>query len=79
MGVLLVGGTVTLVVLLVQRAGVAARVGDVALGQPEGARIAGIAQGADGVLAVWVARPDGDRVLLVDTRRGATAGEVRLR
>jgi len=79
MGVLLLGGTVTLVVLLVQRAGVAARVADIPLGQPADARIAGIAQGADGLLAVWVARADGDRVVLVDTKRGAAAGEVRLR
>jgi len=54
-------------------------VAEVTLGQPADARIAGIAQGADGVLAVWVARTDGDRVVLVDTRRGTTAGEVRLR
>ena len=78
MGVLIVVGTVALVAVVVQRAGGggAARV-DVALDQPEGARIAGVAA-AEGVLGVWVSRPDGDRVLLVDPRRGRVAGEVRL-
>lgn len=79
MGVLIVLGTVALVAVVVQRAGGgggAARL-DVALDQPEGARIAGVAA-AEGVLGVWVSRPDGDRVLLVDPRRGRVAGEVRL-
>jgi len=113
MGVLIVAGTVTLVVLLVQRAGGArvapearvgasvapeARVGasvapdarveastppqgwaaPVVLGQPEGSRIGGI-ETAGGALAVWVVRPDGDRVVLVDPASGRQVGEVRLR
>jgi uncharacterized protein DUF6476 len=85
MGVLIVAGTVTLVVLVVQRAGGGlAGVGGagapqaLALGQPEGARIAGIAAAEGGAIAVWVTRPDGeDRVLLVDPRRGRVAGEIR--
>jgi hypothetical protein len=97
MGVLIVAGTVTLVVLLVQRAG-GARVGasvapearveastppqgwaaPVVLGQPEGSRIGGI-ETAGGALAVWVVRPDGDRVVLVDPASGRQVGEVRLR
>jgi hypothetical protein len=99
MGVLIVAGTVTLVVLLVQRAGGArvapeARVvasvapeagvplqgwaAPVVLGQPEGSRIGGVAN-AGGALAVWVVRPDGDRVVLVDPASGRRVGEVRLR
>lgn len=80
MGVLLVGGTVTLVVLLVQRLGAGARPAavDLALGQPEGTRIGGLATTAEGWLAVWVARPDGDRIVLVDPRRGGVIGELRV-
>ena len=86
MGVLIVAGTVALVAVVVQRAGGLAGGGqaarlDLALGQPEGSRIAGIAGIAaaeGGALGVWVARPDGDRVVLVDTRRGRVAGEIRL-
>ena len=80
MGVLILGGTVTLVALIVQRAGGggggATRL-DLALDQPEGTRIAGIAA-AEGVLGLWVTRPDGDRVVLVDPRRGRVAGEIRI-
>jgi hypothetical protein len=101
MGVLIVAGTVTLVVLLVQRANVAssppaARVAAVApefrgergapelraesivLGEPAGSRIGGIAA-AGGALAIWVVRPDGDRVVLVDPASGRRSGEIRLR
>lgn len=81
MGVLIVFGTVALVVVAVQRVGGAgggsARL-DLALDQPEGSRIAGIAAADGGTLGVWVARPDGDRVVLVDPRRGRVAGEIRL-
>ncbi|WP_245704768.1 DUF6476 family protein [Belnapia rosea] len=78
MGVLIVGGTVTLVALLVQRAG-----GDggaawqAALEQPEGARIGGVSASESGI-GVWVQRPDGDRVLVVDPKRGRVTGEIRL-
>jgi Family of unknown function (DUF6476) len=84
MGVLIVGGTVALVAVVVQRAGGGGFAGrgsarlEVALEQPEGSRIAGIAAAEGGALGVWVARPDGDRVLLVDPRRGRVAGEIRL-
>ena len=84
MGVLIVAGTVTLVAMIVQRAGGVAGGGqparlDLALDQPEGSRIAGIAPAEGNTLGVWVARPDGDhRVVLVDTRRGRVAGEIRL-
>jgi hypothetical protein len=79
MGVLIVAGTVTLVAVIVQRAGRggAAPLGELALGQPAGARIAGLAS-AEGTLAIWVVRPDGDRVLLVDPRGRRVTGEIRL-
>nr|WP_192912442.1 hypothetical protein [Paracraurococcus ruber] len=78
MGVLIVGGTVGLVVLLVQRMGgpVAGARWETALDQPETARIGGIAATESGI-AVWVTRPDGDRVLLVDPKRGRVVGEIR--
>ncbi len=80
MGVLIVAGTVTLVVLIVQRTGgggdAAARL-DVALRQPAGSSIGGVTA-VEGRLAVWVRRADGDRVVLVDARRGTIVGEMRL-
>ena len=93
MGVLIVVGTVTLVVLVIQRAGkampgaapvvVAGQVGlplasGLTLGQPAEARIGGIAPGGEGRVAVWVQRPDGDRVVILDTRNGQAVGEIRL-
>lgn len=89
MGVLIVAGTVTLVVLLVQRANApsAPRVAgatpmvvaqDIVLGEPAGSRIGGIAA-AGGALAIWVVRPDGERVVLVDPASGRRSGEIRLR
>lgn len=79
MGVLIVLGTVGLVVAIVQRAGGEndVAIGARHLGQPAGTRILGIAEGAEGRIAVLVARPDGDRVLLVDPRRGRVLGELR--
>jgi hypothetical protein len=80
MGVLIVVGTVTLVVLLVQRGGGGGAGGgtrwEAALGQPEGARIAGVAA-AEGGIAIWVQRPDGDRVVVVEPKRGRVVGEIR--
>ena len=78
MGVLIVAGTVTLVVLLTQRAGGGAdRALDVAAMLPAGNRILGIA-GVEGRLAVWVEGPEGARVLLLDGQ-GRQVGEVRTR
>ena len=78
MGVLIVAGTVTLVVLLIQRAGGAANhARDVAAMLPAGNRILGIA-GVEGRLAVWVDGPEGARVLLLDGQ-GRQVGEVRTR
>ena len=47
------------------------------LEQPEGARIGGVAA-VEGGIGVLVQRPDGDRVLVVDPKRGKVAGEIRL-
>ena len=82
MGVLIVAGTVTLGVLLVQRLNANASGGggaslELVLDQPPGSHIAGVAA-ADGGLAVLVQRPDGERVLLIDTKRGRVSGEIRL-
>jgi hypothetical protein len=86
MGVMIVAGTVTLGVLIVQRlgggfAGMSGRgepPAPVSLGQPAGTRIEEIA-GLDGErLAIRVLRPDGEaRVLVFDPRRGRVAGEIR--
>ena len=76
-GVLIVAATVALVVLIVQRAGGASiALTAASLGQPTGSRIAGIA-GAEKTIAIWVVRPDGERVLLFDPARGRVVGEVR--
>jgi hypothetical protein len=79
MGVLIVAGTVALAVVIVQRLGGAADSPVLAgsLGQPEGSRIGGIAS-AEGRVAVWVVRPDGERVLLLDGRSGRVVGELRV-
>ncbi|WBV42115.1 DUF6476 family protein [Pseudoroseomonas cervicalis] len=84
MGVMIIAGTVALVVLLVQRMNSAARgvsagvSTELALRQPPGSRIGQIAPLDGGRLAVWVERPDGARILLVDPQSGRVAGEIRL-
>jgi hypothetical protein len=81
MGVLIVAGTVTLAVLLVQRLGASPGGGTpvaLALGEPEGSRIGGIAA-TERAIAVWVVRPDGERVILLDPSGARRIGEVRLR
>ncbi len=80
MSVLLVAGTVTLVVLIVQRLGGAAdgvALPPATLGQPAGTRILSVTAIAEGRMAVLVARPDGERVLIFDPRRGRVLGEIR--
>ncbi len=78
MGVLIVAGTVTLVVLLVQRAG-GGRGGEVAarasLDLPAGTQIVSVA-GAGERFAVLVRGPAGERVILVDARTGRVVGEL---
>jgi hypothetical protein len=79
MGVLIVAGTVTLVVLLIQRSGGGARgaAADVTASLPAGNRIMGIA-GVENRLAVWLEGPEGSRVLLLDAQ-GRQMGELRAR
>jgi hypothetical protein len=86
MGVLIVVATVALVVLVIQRMNRAAQgvSGDtvltttnLALRQPAGSQVGGIAA-LEGQLAIWVQRPDGGRVLLVDPRTMRQTGEIRL-
>jgi len=84
MGVLIVVATVALVVLVIQRMNRAAQGVDtaltttnLALRQPAGSRVGGIAT-LEGQLAIWVERPDGGRVLLVDPRNLRQTGEIRL-
>lgn len=78
MGVLIVAGTVTLVVLLIQRAGgTRGAVADVTANLPAGNRIMGIA-GVENRLAVWLEGPEGSRVLLLDAQ-GRQVGELRAR
>lgn len=81
---LIVVATVALVVLVIQRMNRAAQGVDtaltntnLALKQPPGSRIAGIAA-LEGRLAIWVERPDGGRVLLVDPATQRQLGEIRL-
>ncbi len=81
---LIVVATVALVVMVIQRANRAAQGVDTALTntnlslkQPPGSRIAGIAT-LEGLLAVWVERPDGGRILLLDPRTQRQQGEIRL-
>ncbi|RAI58336.1 hypothetical protein DOO78_14420 [Roseicella frigidaeris] len=78
MGVLIVAGTVGLVMVLVQRVGGAASGTrwEAALDQPEGTRITGLAATESGI-AVLLARPDGERVLVVEPKRGRVIGEIR--
>jgi hypothetical protein len=88
MGVLIVVATVALVVLVIQRMNRAAQgpgsnvdavltTTNLALRQPAGSRVGGIAA-LEGQLAIWVERPDGGRVLLVDPRSLRQTGEIRL-
>ncbi len=79
MGVLIVAGTVTLAVLLVQRAG-GGRGADmaprVALDLPAGTQIVSVS-GAGERFAVHVRGPGGEWVVFVDSRTGRPVGELR--
>ncbi|KAA2212776.1 DUF6476 family protein [Teichococcus oryzae] len=91
MGVLIIIGTVGLVVGIVQKLNTAALepaaetqdmplpalTTDLELGQPSGTRIGGIAA-LQGRLAVWVERPDGARILMVDPNGRQPVREIRL-
>ncbi|MDB5315350.1 MAG: hypothetical protein JWO24_1194 [Rhodospirillales bacterium] len=78
MGVLIVVGTLGLVVALVQKVGGGPVASEgLALRQPAGSSIAGVSA-AEGIVTIWVRRPDGERVLVVDAKRGRVASEIRL-
>jgi DNA-binding IclR family transcriptional regulator len=76
--VLIVLGTLGLAVAIVQRlnAGSEAAALPEHLGQPAGTRIVSVAA-AEGMVAVLVARPDGERLLLVSPRTGQVLGALR--
>lgn len=58
-------------------ASVEVRLPPASLGQPAGTRLLSVA-GAEGRIAVLVARPDGtERLLLLDAARGRVVGELR--
>ncbi len=80
MGVLIVAGTVTLVALIVQRAGGRddGRMPAMALDLPAGARLLSVA-GAGDRFAVLVQEADGERVVFLDARSGRVVGEVSAR
>lgn len=79
MGVLIVAGTVTLVVLLAQRAsgGSSASAGPATLDEPPGTRIVGASAAQDRV-AVQLQGGGPDRVVVVDTRTGRVVARVAL-
>ncbi len=87
MGVLIIVATAVLVVMVVKRMGQAgyqlhtARTADpstdIALKQPAGTHISGMAE-VDGRLAVWLERPDGARIILVDPNGARAPAEIRL-
>jgi hypothetical protein len=85
MGVLIVLGTVALAWVIVQRVATPGGGGGGAPWTlvpdlPEGARVAGIAPVEGGALAVWITGdPQGDRLIVVDPRRGRVLGEIRVR
>jgi hypothetical protein len=79
MGVLIVGGTVTLGVLIVQRLGgaPAAQAAPLMLDEPAGTRIAGMAASGDR-LALQLQGGGPDRVVLLDAHTGRLAARVSL-
>jgi hypothetical protein len=79
MGVLIVGGTAVLGVVLARRmgGGVTAAPIAVLLDEPAGTRIAGIA-GAGDRLAVQLQGGGPDRLVLIDPHTGAATGRVGL-
>jgi hypothetical protein len=79
MGVLIVGGTAVLGVVLARRMGGGAAAAPIAvlLDEPAGTRIAGIA-GAGDRLAVQLQGGGPDRLVLIDPHSGAATGRVGL-
>ena len=79
MGVLIIGGVVTLAVLLAGRmsGGAGAIASALVLDEPPGTRIAGASAAPDRV-AVQLQGGGPDRVVVVDTRTGRVVGRVGL-
>jgi hypothetical protein len=78
MGVLIVGGTAILGVMVARRLGGGSTAPvSLVLDEPAGTRIAGIAAAGDR-LAVQLQGGGPDRVVLVDPHSGATAGRIAL-
>lgn len=78
MGVLIVGGTVTLVALLVQRtSGSGAAAAFITLDEPMGTQVAGVTLSQDR-LAVQLRGGGPDRVVLVDARTGRVLSRIGL-
>jgi len=76
MGVLIVGGTATLGVLIARRLGSAQGAPfSVRLDEPEGTRIAAMA-GVQDRLALYLQGGGPDRVVLIDPHSGARAGRL---
>jgi hypothetical protein len=78
MGVLIVVGTLSLVVVLAKRMSAAsAPIASVMLDEPSGTRIAGASASADRI-AVQLEGGGPDRVVLVDMKSGRVLGHVAL-
>ncbi|MBV8092940.1 MAG: hypothetical protein JO110_06860 [Acetobacteraceae bacterium] len=78
MGIMIVGGTITLAVLIVQRLKAVPTVAaSLVLDQPVGTHIAGIASASDR-FALLLQGGGPDRVIFIDPRSGALTGQVRL-
>ena len=78
MGVLIVGGVITLGVTAFQRlSGQAAPMASLLLDEPIGTRVAGVSLAPDR-LAVQLQGGGPDRVVMVDTRGGRVLGQVGL-
>jgi hypothetical protein len=80
MGVLIVGGTVTLFVLIIQRlTGTAATSGPpvaASLEEPAGSHIVGVADAGGGRVAVALQGGGPDRLVVVDLRTGRTLARI---
>ncbi|WP_206932861.1 DUF6476 family protein [Roseococcus thiosulfatophilus] len=81
MGVMIVAGTVTLVALIVQRAGgaVTGAMPAVALDLPAGTRILSVSGAGDRFAVLVEGAGEERRILLLNPRSGRVVGEVRPR
>ena len=77
MGVLIVVGTTTLIVLLVLRVGGASTPADIVVEEPAGTRVGAVSAGADR-LVVLLQGGGPDRVVILDLRSGRRVGSFKL-